>query len=63
MSTIGRFNRPPLPLTFPIREAIKDGFYQCRKCNSLETHLTPEGSRRCTRCQSYKLKFHPGIGD
>ena len=63
MSTIGRFNRPALPLTFPIREAIKQGFYQCKRCDSLETHLTEDSKRQCTRCKSYRLKFHPGIGD
>ncbi len=53
----------PLPQDFRIAQAIASGFYQCKRCNGLITHLNEKGERLCSRCQSPFLKFHQGINN
>lgn len=55
---------PLIPANVNIAQAIREGFYQCRQCWSVETVLNPaNGERHCSRCKSYSLKYCPGIGD
>jgi Zn finger protein HypA/HybF involved in hydrogenase expression len=52
-----------VPRSVNIATAITEGFFQCLACLCVETEYDPDALfRRCKRCGSPRIKFHPGIG-
>ncbi len=54
-------HEPTVPLTVDMERAMREGFYQCRRCHGVVTFVNAEGARQCARCHGFALKFHAGI--